>query len=332
MIEALSHIHFANPELLFLLLLLPVFALAYYRNSILKKAAISDPTAPVRSGIMGKLFFMLALLKLLSVAALIFALARPQSTLTGKRVKNSEGIDIAIAMDVSSSMLAMDFKPNRLEAAKKVAKEFVLERQSDRIALVAYAAESFTQIPLTSDKHLVINALEKVRNGQLEDGTAIGLGLATSVNRLKDSKAKSKVVILLTDGVNNAGSIDPITASELAKEFNIRVYTIGVGTRGMAPFPARDFFGNSSTVQQEVKIDEDLLKEIATNTNGQYFRATNNATLQEIYKSIDQLETSKLEELQYMDFEEKFHPLVLLAFILLALEYLFKHTIFKGIA
>ena len=272
----------------------------------------------------------LIILRCIAVVALITALARPQTSLSWQDV-TTEGIDIAIALDVSGSMLAEDFKPNRLEASKQVAMDFISERPYDRIGLVIYAGESFTQCPLTTDHAVLLNLFDDIKNGMIEDGTAIGMGLATSVSRLKDSKAISKVAILLTDGSNNRGSIPPVTAAEIAKEFGIRVYTVGVGSNGSARMPMQDQFGRTVYQNVEVKIDEKTLKEIADITDGKYFRATNKKSLEAIYKEIDKLEKSKIEVTEYKKKSEKFVPFALLAACLLLIEFLLRNIIFKGI-
>ncbi len=228
-------------------------------------------------------------------------------------------------------MLAKDLQPNRLEALKKVAANFVSKRPNDRIGIVVYAGESFTQTPITSDKTIVNSSIASIEFGQIEDGTAIGMGLGSAVNRLKDSKAKSKVVILLTDGVNNSGFVDPKTATELAKEMNIKVYTIGIGTNGMAPFPySIDRRGNISYRKQKVEIDETLLKHIAKETGGLYFRATDNSKLKAIYDEINKLEKTKIEEFKYYNYEENYRIFVLLAVGLLVIEYVLRNTLFKS--
>ncbi|MBT8259922.1 MAG: VWA domain-containing protein, partial [Bacteroidia bacterium] len=241
-------------------------------------------------------------------------------------------IDIIIAIDVSASMLAKDLKPNRLEALKNVAAEFINGRPNDRIGLVEYAGESYTKTPITSDKGIVLRSLKEIKyNNIIEGGTAIGMGLATAVNRIKDSEAKSKVIILLTDGVNNSGFIDPQTASELAVEYGVKTYTIGLGTNGMALSPiamSRD--GKFQYGRVQVEIDEDLLKEIANATGGKYFRATNNKKLKEIYKEIDKLEKTDVDEFKFYNYEEKFRPIVLLAGLFLLIELLLKFTIFRS--
>ena len=256
-----------------------------------------------------------------ALALIIVALARPQSAEHNTRT-DAEGIDIVMAIDVSTSMLARDFNPDRITAAKEVAAEFVAARPADRIGLVVFAGESLTQSPLTTDRATLQTLLARIRSGIIEDGTAIGNGLATSVNRLRESEAKSKVIILLTDGVNNRGQISPLTAAQIAKEYGIRVYTIGVGKRGKAPYPAVDMFGNQSFVQVEVEIDEDMLRKIADETGGKYFRATDKRKLKEIYDEIDTLEKSKVEISQFTLLHEEYLPFALAALALLALEFL----------
>ncbi len=270
-------------------------------------------------------------LRLLALAALITALARPQTVEVSSRTKTTKGIDIVIAIDVSASMLAKDLKPNRLEALKNVATEFIIGRPNDRIGLVEYAGESYTKTPITSDKAIALSALRSVEyNTIIDGGTAIGMGLATSVNRLKDSKAKSKVIILLTDGENNAGFIDPKTASELAVEYDIKVYTIGLGTNGMALSPVSIINGKLQYGRVQVKIDEDLLKDIASVTGGKYFRANNNRKLKDIYQEINKLEKTDVEEFKFSKYEEKYRPLALLAVALLLLEVLMRFTVFRS--
>jgi Ca-activated chloride channel homolog len=265
----------------------------------------------------------------LTIIFLIIALARPQSTNSLRNI-TTEGIDIMISLDISGSMLAMDFKPNRMEAAKEVAIDFIKQRPNDRIGLVIFAAESFTQCPLTLDHNVLSNLFRDVRTGMLEDGTAIGMGLATAVNRIKDSDAKSKVIILLSDGENNRGQIAPLTAAEIARTFGVRVYTIGVGTIGTAPFPIQTVFG-VQTQNMEVKIDEAMLREIANITGGQYFRATDRNALEGIYKEIDEMEKNKIEVQEYTRHSEEFLPFVLLALLFLMLELVFRNTILRTI-
>jgi Ca-activated chloride channel family protein len=258
-------------------------------------------------------------------------MARPQTEDISTRTKTTKGIDIVMAIDVSSSMLARDLKPNRLAALKQVASEFIRKRPSDRIGLVVYAGESYTKTPITSDKSIVLSALKDITYGQLNDGTAIGMGLATSVNRLKESKAISKVIILLTDGVNNAGFIEPQTAADLALEYNIKTYTIGLGTNGNALSPVGyNADGTFRYGMRQVEIDEALLEEIAEATGGKFFRATDNEKLEAIYDEINKLEKTEIEEFKYYRYEEKFRPWVLLAGALLLLEWLLRITVFRS--
>jgi len=326
---------FEDPEFFWLFLLLPL-AIGWYfwkRNKQTPELKISSTKGfKANSGILPKLRPVLFLLRLLVLSLIITAMARPRTVDVSTQTSSTQGIDIVMAIDVSASMLARDLQPNRLDATKNVAEEFIQDRPGDRIGLVVYAGESFTKTPITSDKAIVLEALEAIEyNDVLENGTAIGSGLATAVNRIKDSDAESKVIILLTDGVNNSGFIDPNTASELAVEFGIKVYTIGVGSNGMALSPiavtrnGRIQFGNV-----QVEIDEDLLKEIAAATGGKYFRATNNEKLEEIYAEIDSLEKTEIEEFRYYNYDEKYRPLILLAGGLLLVEVLLRLTIFRG--
>lgn len=331
----LDNFEFSNPEFFWLFLALPVALLWYIwkyqkQNASVKLSSIKGFKAG--SSFLPKLKPLLFLLRLLALAALITAMARPRTVDVSTRTKSTRGIDIVIAIDVSASMLAKDLRPNRLEALKKVAADFIKGRPSDRIGLVEYAGESYTKTPITSDKTIVLSSLNSIRyNNIIEGGTAIGMGLSTSVNRLKDSKAQSKVIILMTDGENNAGFIDPKIASELALEFGIKTYTIGVGTNGTALSPV-SVNANGSFVYDSVKvtIDEDLLKEIASVTGGKYFRATNNKKLEEIYDEIDKLEKTEVEEFKYTNYEEKYRPLILLAGVLLLLELLLRFTLFRS--
>lgn len=268
-------------------------------------------------------------LRTLAIALMIVGLARPQSS-TKLQSITTEGIDIVLAMDISSSMLARDFDPNRLEAAKSVAIDFIKGRPNDRIGLVVYSGESFTQCPLTTDHDKLINLMSELKNGMIKDGTAIGMGLANAVNRLKESNAKSKVVILLTDGENTAGSIAPVTAAEIAATYGVRVYTIGVGTKGMAPMPYPDALGRISYQNAPVNIDEESLEEIADITDGQYFRATDNEKLEDIYQEIDTLEKTIIEETQFEKKSEEFLPLVLWALGILIAEYLIRRFALKS--
>ncbi|PTX44919.1 Ca-activated chloride channel family protein [Christiangramia gaetbulicola] len=326
---------FENPEFFWLFLLLPL-AIAWYvwkRNKQTAELKISTTKGfKVKSGFLPKLRPVLFLLRLLALSFIIVAMARPRTVDVSTETSSSQGIDIVMAIDVSASMLARDLQPNRLDALKAVAEEFVKDRPGDRIGLVAYAGESFTKTPITSDKTIVLNALEDIEyNNVLENGTAIGSGLATAVNRLKDSEAESKVIILLTDGVNNSGFIDPNTASELAVEFGIKVYTIGVGSNGMALSPiAMSPGGRIQFGRVQVEIDEELLKDIAASTGGKYFRATDNEKLEEIYNEIDSLEKTEIEEFRYYNYDEKYRPLILLAGILLLFEILLRLTLFRS--
>ncbi|MFJ1330791.1 VWA domain-containing protein [Capnocytophaga canimorsus] len=271
------------------------------------------------------------LLKMLALVAFIVALARPQTRSDSAKVKITDGIDIVMAMDVSSSMLAKDLKPNRLESLKKVAATFIKNRTSDRIGLVVYSGESYTKIPVTTDKSIILKALNEITYGQVEDGTAIGMGLATAVNRLKESKAKSRVIILLTDGVNNSGFIDPQTAAELAAEYGIKVYTIGIGTNGMALSPvAINADGTFVYQNTPVQIDEKLMRKIAQITGGTYFRATDEKKLEQIYEEINKLETTEIEEFKYTHVEEKFRFWALLGAVLLLADFLLRHTVFRS--
>jgi Ca-activated chloride channel family protein len=273
---------------------------------------------------------LLALMRILLLTLLIIVLARPQSSNQWEQV-TTEGIDIVLCMDISGSMRAMDFKPNRLEASKSVGIEFVNAREDDRFGLVVFAGESFTQCPMTTDRAVVVNFLNEIDFGVIEDGTAIGMGLATAVNRVRDSKAKSKVIILLTDGVNNSGDIGPVTAAEIAAGYDIRVYTIGVGSQGTAPIPVQDMFGRTLTRDMPVEIDEEVLKKIAVTTGGSYFRATDNNKLREIYQEIDQLEKTRLDVKQFSKKKEEYFPFLLAAMIILLLEILLRYTVFRSI-
>ena len=326
---------FEDPQYFWLLLLLPL-ALGWYlwkrhrQTAELRISSIKGFEA--NPGFLGKLRPVLFILRLIVLALVITALARPRSVDVSTRSSSTFGIDIVMAIDVSASMLARDLDPNRLEATKEVAAEFIKGRPGDRIGLVVYAGESFTKTPITSDKSIVLNSLEDIEyNNVLENGTAIGMGLATSVNRLKDSKAESKVIILLTDGMNNAGFIDPKIASELAVEFGIKTYTIGVGSNGTALSPVAMLpNGNFQYGRVPVEIDEELLQEIAEVTGGKYFRATNNESLEEIYEEIDTLEKTEIEEFKFYNYEEKYRPLILLAGFLLLFEILLRFTLFRS--
>ena len=330
----MSSIEFASPHFLFGLIIIPILIIWYIFNCNRQQAYVrfSD------TGFFNKLpnswrVYLRHIVFVLEIAALslfIVALARPQSSSKNQKV-NIEGIDIVLAMDISSSMLAADLKPDRLEASKAVASDFVLGRPGDRMGLIVFSGETFTQVPLTTDHAMMLNMLRDMKCGMLEDGTAIGDGLASAVSRLKDSEAISKVVILLTDGDNNAGSIDPMTAAEMAKLFGIRVYTIGAGTRGTAPYPVQTPFGGVKYQQVEVNINDALLQQIADETGGKYFRAESKEKLQQIYDEIDKMERSKIEVNEYKRLHEEFYPFVICGLILLVLSFILKNTIFKSI-
>jgi Ca-activated chloride channel homolog len=328
-------ITFANPEY-FWLFILPVLMLGWYvfrheyRNADMK---ISSVEKFMGSGFSAKVAFRHGLFafRILAIGLIIIALARPQSRSSWKNV-STQGIDIILSMDISASMLAQDFKPNRIEVSKEVAMDFIDMRPNDRIGLVIFSGESFTQCPITTDHAIIKNMFAGIRTGMVEDGTAIGMGLATAVGRIKTSDAKSKVVILLTDGVNNSGAISPETAAEIAKTFGIRVYTIGVGTMGKAYSPVALFpNGQYEFDFVDVKIDEPMLTRIAEQTGGRYFRATNKEKLKDIYREIDKLEKTKIEEKSFTNKAECFLPFALAAAVLLMLEFAFKNTLFRTI-
>jgi len=331
----IANIEFLNPEYFWLLVLIPFIIYYIYINKykISNSISISNTLSfNNKKTLLTKLKPLVHFLRISSIILIIIALARPQVIDISTRIKNNQGIDIVMAIDVSASMLAKDLKPNRLEALKKVASEFIIDRKSDRIGLVEYAGESYTKTPVTSDKNIILNSLNDINyNTIIEGGTAIGMGLATSVNRLKDSRAKSKVIILLTDGVNNSGFIDPKIATELAVEFGIKTYTIGLGSNGTARAPVGILpNGSFQYAMTKVEIDEALLKEIATATGGIYFRATDNKKLEEIYAEINKLEKTEVEEFKYYNYEEKYRFLVLLALALIAIEWIGRNTVFKS--
>ena len=326
--------HFASPYYLWLLTLL-VPMIGYYVWRTLQGGAairISSVAGVVRAPKTVRYYLrhLPFALRAAAFALLVVALARPQDVEQNVRT-NTEGIDIMLAIDVSGSMLARDFKPDRITAAKEVAGSFIADRYGDRIGLVAFAGEAFTQSPLTTDQSTLQTLLARIRSGLIEDGTAIGNGLATAINRLRESEAKSKVIILLTDGVNNRGEIAPLTAAEIAKAQGIRVYTIGVGTEGMAPYPAIDMFGNLTFVNQKVEIDEKVLKAISDMTGGKYFRATDKAKLKAIYDEINQLEKSKVEVTEHVSYHELYLAWVLAALGLLLTEFLLANLVLKRI-
>lgn len=329
----LENITFANPEFFWLLLLLPLAVLWYIYKRKEQVASLKIPSIGgfTNESFLPKLKPLLFLMRLVALAFIVVAMARPQTEDISTRTKTTKGIDIVMAIDVSSSMLARDLKPNRLAALKDVAAKFIGERPSDRIGLVAYAGEGYTKTPITSDKAIVLSALREITYGQLNDGTAIGMGLATAVNRLKESKAASKIIILLTDGVNNSGFIEPQTAADLAAEFGIKTYTIGLGTNGNALTPiSYNSDGSFRYGMRQVEIDEDLLKDIAKVTGGQYFRATDNQKLEAIYEEINKLEKTEIEEFKYYKYEEKFRSWVFLAGGLLLLEWVLRNSLFRS--
>ena len=328
-------VYLANPNYMWLFLSFPLIIVWYFLTSkkvqpVLKISSIKG--FQQKSSFLAKVQPLLFVLKLLSLSLIILALSRPQTMDVSTRTKTNKGIDIVMAIDISSSMLAQDLKPNRLSSLKRVASSFIDDRISDRIGLVIYAGESYTKTPITSDRAIVKNALRNIRyDGIIEDGTAIGMGLATAVNRLKDSRAKSKVIILLTDGVNNSGFIDPKIASELAVEYQIKTYTIGLGSNGTARAPVGILpNGKFQYGLTKVEIDEALLKTIAKNTGGLYFRATDNKKLEEIYSEINKLEKTEVEEFKYYNYDEKFRPFILLALALILIEWLARNTLFKS--
>jgi Ca-activated chloride channel homolog len=327
----LNDIAFANPDILYLLLFVPALIIWYaFRNSRqYASVQVSDAGMLAKAPKSARIYFrhILFILRMLAVSAVIIAMARPQSSSSGTNM-TIEGIDVVLALDVSGSMLARDLLPDRLEASKNVAMEFIKGRPGDRMGLVIFSGETFTQVPLTTDHSIVLNMFKGIKSGMIEDGTAIGDGLATSVNRLRDSKAISKVIILLTDGVNNAGSVDPMTAAEIARVFGVRVYTIGVGSYGTAPYPVQTPFGMQLR-DMKVEIDEALLKQIADLTGGIYYRATSNQKLEAIYKEIDALEKSKIDVTEFSRKHEEFLPLLILALGLLLLEFLLKQTVLR---
>ena len=326
---------FANPTYLYLLLLLiPMIGWYVYKLSknqaSLQVSSTEGFDAPGASSWKVWLRHVPFILRMAAVAVLVVILARPQSTNSWQN-SSTEGIDIVLAMDISTSMMAQDLKPNRLEASKDVASAFIINgRPNDNIGLVVFAAESFTQCPLTTDHTVLLNLFKDVQPGIIQDGTAIGLGLANAVSRIKDSQAKSKVIILLTDGVNNQGEIAPVTAAEIAKTFGVRVYTIGVGTQGKAPYPFQTAFG-VQYMDVDVEIDEPTLKQIAATTGGQYFRATDNASLKEIYSEIDKMEKTKISVQEYSKKQEEYKNWAILLFSLLLVEILLRNTLLRNI-
>ncbi len=332
----MDKVTFLNPEFFWLFLAIPIavawlFFKRKQQSATLKISSVNGFKSS--KSLLAKLKPYLNVLRIVALSSLIIALARPRTVDISNQTKTTKGIDIVMAIDLSSSMLAKDLRPNRMEALKQVASNFVDARPNDRIGVVVYAAEAYTKTPVTSDKAIVKEAISDIKYDKvLQDGTGIGMGLTTAVNRLKESKAKSKIIILLTDGVNNAGFIEPETASEIAKEYGIKVYTIGLGSNGMAEFPyayapnGRDFLYK----MMPVEIDQELMKTIARNTGGKYFRANSNSKLESIYDEINKLETTEIEELKFYDYDEKFRPFVWIAGILLLLEIVLRNTIFRS--
>lgn len=324
---------FANPGYLYLLVaLLPLIVWYIFKDR--KQYATysySSLSAFKQGAVRWRIYtrHILFVFRMLALSMLIIVMARPQSSRAWE-TQTTEGIDIILALDISGSMLARDFKPDRLEVAKETAQRFISSRPNDRIGLVIYSGESFTQCPLTTDHAVLINLISEIKSGIITDGTAIGAGLGTAVSRLRDSEAQSKVIILLTDGVNNAGSVDPITAAEIAKTFGVRTYTIGIGSMGEAPYPVQTPFGVQYQ-NMKTEIDEDLLRQIADLTDGQYFRATNKKALSEIYEQIDKLEKTKIEVKEYSKKQEEYLIFALLALAFIISEYLLRNTIFKTI-
>jgi Ca-activated chloride channel family protein len=330
----LKEIEFTHSVFFWLILIIPVLVVWYVaknkqQNADLKISSLKGFSN--QSRIWSILKHLLFFVRLLAVGLIITSLARPQTVDVSTKTKTTRGIDIIMAIDVSASMLAKDLKPSRLEALKNVASKFIARRPNDRIGLVEYAGESYTRTPITSDKGIVLKSMKDIKyNTVITGGTAIGMGLATAINRIKDSKTKSKIIILLTDGVNNSGFIDPKTASELAVEYGIKTYTIGLGSNGTALSPVALNNGKFQYARIKVEIDEKLLKEIAKETGGRYFRATDNKKLEEIYDEINRLEKTDIEEFKYYNYEEKFRPLVLWALGLLMFEFLIRNSILRS--
>ena len=332
MMSYFDNIVFSQPQYFILFAILPLLILWYFlRRKVLFTTATISTTAPVlgKSSLRGKLTILLPIIRILAVAAIIVAIARPQSTFRETEIL-ADGIDINLAIDISGSMLAKDFKPHRLGASLGVATEFIKKRPHDRIGLVVFSGEAYTQCPLTTDHHLLFKFIQNLRPGQLKDGTAIGMGLATAVNRLKESKVKSKVIILLTDGVNNSGYIEPLVAAEMAKDLGIKVYTIGVGTDG-SENQSNAILKKFGYKINRVQLDEKLLSQIAEMTGAKYYKATNEKILGEIYDEINTLEKTEIETISNERYAEEFRSWALLAFLLLLLEILLRYTLFRKI-
>ncbi|HEX5742599.1 MAG TPA: VWA domain-containing protein [Flavobacteriaceae bacterium] len=325
-----------NPEFLWLLIIIPLVALWFYFTRNKSQATLTIPSIrgfEQKPSIWSRLKPLIVVLRLVAIALLILAMTRPRIVEVSTKTKTTRGIDIVMAIDISASMLAKDLNPNRLEALKKVAIEFVKGRPNDRIGVVVYAGESYTKTPITSDKEIVSKIISELSWGNnLDVGTAIGMGLGSAVNRLKESKAQSKVIILLTDGVNNAGFVDPKTSTELAKELGIKVYTIGIGTNGIALSPYYlDASGKLVFKNVPVEIDEELLRYIANQTEGKYFRATDNVRLKAIYDEINKLEKTEIEEFRYYNYSEKYRLLVGLALMFIMLEMGLRLTVYRSL-
>ncbi len=324
---------FANPKCFWLLLILLPYIVWYIRNHRSVHASIGLSTlAPFKGASTYKVFLQHAMfgVRCLLIATLIVILARPQIRDSWSSAR-TEGTDIVMALDISTSMLARDFKPDRFEAAKEIAAKFVSGRESDNMGLVIFAGESFTAVPMTTDRRLLANYISDMRMGMLQDGTAIGDGLATAINRIKEGKAKSKSIILLTDGSNNTGNVAPLTAAEIAKKLGIKVYTIGIGTNGNAPYPAENEFGRLTFVNMPVVIDEATLKSIASTTGGKYFRATGNAVLSQIFHEIDALEKSQIDVRNFSHAEDNYLPWAILALLLFVFELVMRNTLLRNI-
>jgi Ca-activated chloride channel family protein len=328
-----SNVTFAYPWILYSLIIIPLMIAWYFWKGFKRQPSVKYSSLGFLKGfsptIKERLRHLPFILRLLAIVLFIVALARPQTFSSGENIY-TEGIDIAMVLDISGSMLAEDLKPNRLEAAKEVIDNFIAGRTSDRIGLVIFARDAFTQCPLTVDYSVLRDLLKQVKSGMVEDGTAIGNAIANGVNRLKDSDAKSKIIILLTDGVNNAGEVDPVSAAEIAKTFGIRIYTIGVGTRGNAPFPVQTPFGIRYQMAP-VEIDEAVLQKISNITDGQYFRATDNKTLEDIYNKIDKLEKTRIEVTSYRNAKELFYGWLGGGIVLLFLEVSLSRTVLRKI-
>ena len=331
----MNNVTFLNPEFFWLFLLIPIVIRwqIWKRNEQSATLKISSLKGfKTSKSVLAKLKPMLFVFRLLALSSLIIAMARPRTVDVSSKTKTTKGIDIVMSVDVSGSMLAKDLKPNRMDALKDVAENFVKARPNDRIGLVVYASEAYTKSPVTSDKAVVLDAIRSIKyDNVLQDGTGIGMGLTTAINRLKDSKAKSKIVILMTDGVNNAGFIEPQTASDIAQQYGIKVYTIGIGSNGMADFPyAIAPNGEFLFRMMKVEIDESLLRSIAKNTGGKYFRANSNQKLEAIYNEINKLETTEIQELKFYDYDEKFRSFALFAGLLLLVEIGLRNTLFRS--